>query len=110
MNTAKHSPLPWRINQNAGFEDIIVAGPTPYSSAILNCSGNELLSGGPRKDEAIANAALIVKSVNLLPELVAALEILVIKTSSDPMLMMGLQMTNEQINKMALELLKKARQ
>lgn len=97
MSPAKHSPLPWKALKVDAYGEV----------DIYNVDGPAKLIAGMCDPE---DASLIVKSVNLHDELVAALEILVIKTSSDPMLTMGLQMTNEQINKMASELLKKARQ
>lgn len=58
--TEKHSPLPWKA------EDDQVINTGGYL-LVAECHGGD-------DDEAFANAALIVRSVNALPEAVAALE------------------------------------
>ena len=66
MTEANHSPLPWTTGESDnGRADYIFA----HGQAIADC---EFVGSGMINE---ANAALIVRSVNLLPELIQALEL-----------------------------------
>lgn len=66
MSTAKHSKLPWKVSYDEPFGRPQISTGSEY----VIC----LTVEGITAKISEANAALIVKSVNLLPELVAALE------------------------------------
>lgn len=76
MSTAKHSPLPWEIDRNAKLSDSDGEFVAFLASAV--CRNPD----GHTDEQGEANAALIVKSVNLHDELVAMLDE-VLKLSHD---------------------------
>ncbi len=64
------NPLPWRVNQNDAFKDIVISDHEP----ILSTRGNTLIAGKIPFKTADANAAYIVKSANAFPKLMEVLK------------------------------------
>lgn len=66
--TEKHSPLPWKIEGPDMFGDYNILHPTEAAAI------GAVVSNLRPPEEVAANAALIVRAVNGLPEVIAALE------------------------------------
>jgi hypothetical protein len=79
MSTPKHTPLPWRAD---GPEVIGLDGNGNYAGHVATAWYSP---GGPGPDEAVANAALIVRAVNAHADLLEALETLVDEQNGPPL-------------------------